>query len=45
METISNVYIFVFANSLVELAELEVKHAKTQFEFLRQSLRGLQELA
>lgn len=31
--------------SLIELAELEVKHAKNQYEFLRQSLISLQELA
>jgi sorting nexin-5/6/32 len=27
-----------FKKSLIELAELEVKHAKTQYDFLRQSL-------
>lgn len=31
--------------SLIELAELEMKHAKTQYEFLRQSLLALQEIA
>lgn len=34
-----------FKKSLVELAELEVKHAKSQYEFLRQSLISLQEIA
>lgn len=34
-----------FKKSLIELAELEVKHAKSQYEFLRVSLLGLQELA
>lgn len=33
-----------FRKSLVELAELEVKHAKTQYEYLRQSLIALQEI-
>lgn len=34
-----------FKKSLVELAELEVKHAKSQYEFLRQSVIALRELA
>ncbi|EAT44912.1 AAEL003758-PA [Aedes aegypti] len=34
-----------FKKSLIELAELEMKHAKTQYEFLRQSLLALQEIA
>lgn len=33
-----------FKKSLIELAELEMKHAKTQYEFLRQSLLSLQEI-
>lgn len=33
-----------FRKSLVELAELEVKHAKSQYEYLRQSLLSLQEI-
>ncbi|CAO1425012.1 unnamed protein product [Diamesa serratosioi] len=33
-----------FKKSLIELAELEVKHAKTQYDFLRQSLLQLQEV-
>jgi len=34
-----------FKKSLIELAELEVKHAKSQYEFLRQSVISLRELA
>lgn len=34
-----------FKKSLIELAELEVKHAKSQYEFLRQSVLALRELA
>lgn len=34
-----------FKKSLIELAELEVKHAKSQYEYLRQSVLGLRELA
>ncbi|XP_058456428.1 sorting nexin-32 isoform X1 [Malaya genurostris] len=34
-----------FKKSLIELAELEMKHAKSQYEFLRQSLLSLQETA
>lgn len=30
--------VVAFRKSLIELAELEVKHAKTQYDFLRQSL-------
>lgn len=33
-----------FRKSLVELAELEIKHAKSQYEYLRQSLISLQEI-
>ncbi|XP_055841750.1 sorting nexin-6 isoform X2 [Episyrphus balteatus] len=33
-----------FKKGLVELAELEIKHAKAQYEFLRQSLNALKEL-
>jgi len=33
-----------FKKSLVELAELEVKHAKTSYDFLRQSLLALQDI-
>ncbi|XP_041788732.1 sorting nexin-6 isoform X1 [Anopheles merus] len=33
-----------FKKSLTDLAELEIKHAKGQYEFLRQSLLALQEL-
>lgn len=36
---------FSALNSLIELAELEVKHAKAQYEFLRQSVIALRELA
>lgn len=32
-------------HSLVELSELEIKHAKTQYEYLRQSLLALKEIA
>ncbi|SPP79785.1 sorting nexin-32 isoform X2 [Drosophila guanche] len=31
--------------SLVELSELEIKHAKTQYEYLRQSLISIKEIA
>ncbi|XP_020798952.1 sorting nexin-32 isoform X2 [Drosophila serrata] len=34
-----------FKKSLVELSELEIKHAKTQYEYLRQSLLALKEIA
>lgn len=34
-----------FKKSLIELAELEVKHAKSQYEFLRQSVLALREIA
>lgn len=34
-----------FKKSLIELAELEVKHAKSQYEYLRQSVLALRELA
>lgn len=34
-----------FKKSLIELAELEVKHAKSQYEFLRQSVLSLREIA
>lgn len=34
-----------FKKALIELAELEVKHAKSQYEYLRQSVLGLRELA
>ncbi|XP_019532294.3 sorting nexin-32 isoform X2 [Aedes albopictus] len=34
-----------FKKSLIELAELEMKHAKTQYEFLRQSLLALKDIA
>lgn len=34
-----------FKKSLIELAELEVKHSKSQYEFLRQSVLALRELA
>ncbi|CAD7080072.1 unnamed protein product [Hermetia illucens] len=34
-----------FKKSLIELADLETKHAKSQYEFLRQSLLSLQEIA
>lgn len=30
--------VVAFRKSLIELAELEVKHAKTQYDFLRSSL-------
>ncbi|XP_065156344.1 sorting nexin-6 isoform X1 [Atheta coriaria] len=33
-----------FRKSLIELAELEIKHARTQQELFRKSLQGLQEL-
>ncbi|XP_055917601.1 sorting nexin-6 isoform X2 [Eupeodes corollae] len=33
-----------FKKGLVELSELEIKHAKAQYEFLRQSLNALKEL-
>lgn len=34
-----------FKKSLIEMAELEVKHAKSQYEFLRQSVLALREIA
>ncbi|KAH8412650.1 hypothetical protein KR009_004003 [Drosophila setifemur] len=34
-----------FKKSLVELSELEIKHAKTQYEYLRQSLLAIKEIA
>lgn len=34
-----------FKKSLIELAELEVKHAKSQYEYLRQSVLALRETA
>uniref|UniRef100_A0A034VUH7 Sorting nexin-6 n=1 Tax=Bactrocera dorsalis TaxID=27457 RepID=A0A034VUH7_BACDO len=34
-----------FKKGLVELAELEIKHARTQYEYLRQSLLALKEIA
>ncbi|XP_018804936.1 PREDICTED: sorting nexin-6 isoform X2 [Bactrocera latifrons] len=34
-----------FKKGLVELAELEIKHARTQYEYLRQSLLVLKEIA
>lgn len=34
-----------FKKSLIELAELEVKHAKSQYEYLRQSVLALREIA
>jgi len=34
-----------FKKGLVELADLEIKHAKTQYEYLRQSLLALKEIA
>ncbi|KAM8716994.1 hypothetical protein ACLKA7_003804 [Drosophila subpalustris] len=34
-----------FKKSLVELAELEIKHAKNQYDYLRQSLLALKEIA
>lgn len=34
-----------FKKGLIELAELEVKHAKSQYEFLRQSVLALRETA
>ncbi|XP_005175124.2 sorting nexin-32 isoform X1 [Musca domestica] len=33
-----------FKKSLIELAELEIKHAKNQYEYLRQSLLALKEI-
>lgn len=36
--------VIAFKKSLVELAELEVKQAKSQYEFLRSSLLPLQEI-
>lgn len=33
-----------FKKSLIELADLEIKHAKTQYEYLRQSLLALKEI-
>ncbi|KAH8392353.1 hypothetical protein KR215_006604, partial [Drosophila sulfurigaster] len=34
-----------FKKSLVELSELEIKHAKNQYDYLRQSLLALKEIA
>lgn len=34
-----------FKKSFVELADLEIKHAKSQYEYLRQSLLALKEIA
>ncbi|XP_030384865.1 sorting nexin-6 isoform X2 [Scaptodrosophila lebanonensis] len=34
-----------FKKSLVELSDLEIKHAKSQYEYLRQSLLALKEIA
>lgn len=34
-----------FKKSLIELADLEVKHAKSQYEYLRQSVLSLREIA
>lgn len=34
-----------FKKALLELAELEVKHAKTQYEYLHQALLSLKEIA
>lgn len=34
-----------FKKSLTELGELEIKHAKSQYEYLRQSVLALRELA
>lgn len=36
---------FILNYRLVELAELEIKHARTQYEYLRQSLLVLKEIA
>jgi len=33
-----------FKKSLIEMAELEVKHSKAQYDFLRASLLQLQEI-
>lgn len=37
--------LMAFKKSLIELAELEVKHAKAQYDYLRQSVLALRELA
>ncbi|XP_037959521.1 sorting nexin-32 isoform X2 [Teleopsis dalmanni] len=34
-----------FKKGLIELADLEIKHAKTQYEYMRQSLLALKEIA
>lgn len=37
-------FLMDFCFSLIELAELEIKHARSQQELFRKSLQGLQEL-